>query len=435
MDYKKKSILFFLIALIISSCYDDKGNYEYHDLNKVEVVDSMSYYNTVSADDIFKVNPVLSYSIEENDNFKYEWFVEGELVFTGKNLVLKIADLPAAPRYNCKFIITDIANECKYIQPFKLTVMSKYYEGYILLTEKNGEYDLSYVNKKIEEADEDGEEDRITFNAYDDAYSAENGSKIKGICYYLKQHWPNYSDNDGILIVNSLGNIDLSGSTFVKTCCTNDYFLDGQTPANFSPIAENYLTDYSYIVDKEGNLYSRKHVDNKMLQSGRYVAEPVYIEKGLKITEVIDTPEGNSDFFMMYDAKNRRYVFASTDGELLVTDTEIENFSNLHDLKKDLVHCNFYEGDDWHRSKFYSILKDENNYYIQDFRFHLNSWSDPISADYSEEYVFNYSNIINEDSKFLKLRFLDYLFISIGCPIEASACLFSKTVLSSAKLV
>ena len=65
----------FLGSLLLSSCYDDMGNYDYHEFNEVTINKKGfdTIYQVTSFVDTIRINPILDYKLSENKNLKFEW--------------------------------------------------------------------------------------------------------------------------------------------------------------------------------------------------------------------------------------------------------------------------------------------------------------------------------------------------------------------------
>src|ERR1051325_8853213 len=77
----QNTLLFFFctaVVVISYSCYKDKGNYEYSDVNKISVTDPQANPAIISIKqgDTLKLNPTISQSLESNEsNLSYQWSV------------------------------------------------------------------------------------------------------------------------------------------------------------------------------------------------------------------------------------------------------------------------------------------------------------------------------------------------------------------------
>ena len=70
---KKIDVLYGLfIALLLPACYDDLGNYDYHEINELEVDSIRSLYN-VDIDDSLCIYPMLKGTLySDTSRFTYQ---------------------------------------------------------------------------------------------------------------------------------------------------------------------------------------------------------------------------------------------------------------------------------------------------------------------------------------------------------------------------
>ena len=73
-----KNVIGLSILLTLSlclGCYDDKGNYDYHDFNEVTIGNRGfdTAYLLTSYVDTLRISPELEFKLEENKHLTYEW--------------------------------------------------------------------------------------------------------------------------------------------------------------------------------------------------------------------------------------------------------------------------------------------------------------------------------------------------------------------------
>lgn len=70
-----KQFIYIWIVVLFSACYDDKGNYDYRDINEVDVVLPAEYSISLEKDTVLVIKPELSQTLQKNaDNLRYSWF-------------------------------------------------------------------------------------------------------------------------------------------------------------------------------------------------------------------------------------------------------------------------------------------------------------------------------------------------------------------------
>ena len=130
-------LLWILVTLSVISCYDDKGNYDYSDLNRISIG---LWDNTpsVAMGDTFRLEPQLQFAIDSvNVNLEYELTFDDKAIGTERNLNW-IVDTTG--RANMVFRIKELDNEMVYMSSEILIINSVYTSGlydFMILSEKD----------------------------------------------------------------------------------------------------------------------------------------------------------------------------------------------------------------------------------------------------------------------------------------------------------
>ena len=144
---KNKIFLFICcVTFLCSSCYEDKGNYDYKNLSKIEVEKFLKEDGTsinvnssmsVTIGGMVSVRPVLTIVNERpNMNFNYTWTFKDQIIGTDETLSWKSDILGSGA---VLLDIEDIENGTHFITAFYLTVGEPYQaEGFLILSEKDG---------------------------------------------------------------------------------------------------------------------------------------------------------------------------------------------------------------------------------------------------------------------------------------------------------
>ena len=80
-----KQVFYILIVFLLTACYDDKGNYDYEEINTITVHLDDVYSYRLDGDTTVCIIPELSQSLQKNkDNLEFMWlhsvineFIEG----------------------------------------------------------------------------------------------------------------------------------------------------------------------------------------------------------------------------------------------------------------------------------------------------------------------------------------------------------------------
>jgi len=142
---KKLFYIICLLPVLLASCYDDEGNYDYHEINKIEGVtggvDSVIYIRQF---DTLRCTPEFTGTQYSNpEAYSYEWEIETKIVSTDFHLVYPV--IQSSGDKNCRLIITDKEQGNQYIFPFHLIVSGERSGDMILvLSSVQGKAEMSY---------------------------------------------------------------------------------------------------------------------------------------------------------------------------------------------------------------------------------------------------------------------------------------------------
>ena len=159
-----RRLIYILIILSIASCYEDKGNYDYENINTLDVTMDEIYTVRVDRDTIIEITPRLSQSLADNESrLKYTWlhsdinhnFYSLALVFetdldtVGTEKTLRFHVNPEAEDLTYKhYFRVNVYDESTGIEyPVNTTIeLTKPYDGaWMVLHEKNGRAKLGSV--------------------------------------------------------------------------------------------------------------------------------------------------------------------------------------------------------------------------------------------------------------------------------------------------
>lgn len=66
-------------AFILNACYDDKGNYNYKDINEIEISFEDDAFYTKTFGEVLELNPILNFDLsQEGDRYTYLWKLNDE---------------------------------------------------------------------------------------------------------------------------------------------------------------------------------------------------------------------------------------------------------------------------------------------------------------------------------------------------------------------
>ena len=154
------SIVCWLMAALLTSCFDDKGNYDYQNINEVTIegIDRTKVYELFSYESTLTINPVVKSTVGDEKNYDYTWKIipknaeseEGDqekyVVSKEKNLVYPVTLDDGY--YIGFFEVKDLSNGVTWIEDFYLHVKSKGSEGWIIACKQDGKTRLDLITKE-----------------------------------------------------------------------------------------------------------------------------------------------------------------------------------------------------------------------------------------------------------------------------------------------
>ena len=119
-----KTLIYILVVLLLASCYEDKGNYDYKEINTVDVSLNEVYAVRLGKDTTVTIIPQLSQSLQENtENLKYAWLHStiNEMFYAEALSYNKDLDT-VGTEVNLRFHIDPNEKNLKYEHYFRLNV-------------------------------------------------------------------------------------------------------------------------------------------------------------------------------------------------------------------------------------------------------------------------------------------------------------------------
>lgn len=424
--------LLYIIALVagLSSCYTDKGNYDYLPANKITITGFNGtlvpevLFLSLQKDDSVRLKPDVIFEKEnETESLKYEWYSGGEVISEQDSLVYPVKELKEYRdgvnlKPHIKLVVTNTLSG-------DIDMLGCYVEvepprGWVVLTKKaSGEHQLSYfynswgVNNQTLELDAD-------VNVYERINPGMSlGTDVVKI-RTLYTAGPQSADN--ILVVKSQYpyTIAVNGETFAKDLNTVKLFAGGMTPDNYSPIDECATTSspYSaaYIVNHDGSVFGRNKNTATEHYSGVYTPEPYYVDaKGIKVTRIWPSADG---FFCawMYDDLNKRLLIGTSGvgsagspigvapfpSNATMYGAESLGFPKFYDLKGEILYIGETEPLD--RTGVMVYRSATGDYKLLRFTMYLSQTKNTFTVSYIRDHqVFPLNaSLINEKSQFLQ---------------------------------
>ncbi|MBQ8502366.1 MAG: hypothetical protein IJ494_08785 [Bacteroides sp.] len=207
---------------LLASCYEDKGNYDYHDINEVSVsgvpeIQEIDQYETLT------ITPALQGSLAGSDesNYEYEWKLNNKVISTEKDLVYEVTN--ATGSYTLRYSVINKDDLTKSFATTKLIVNSSTSsDGILVVSNQYGKADMSYLRLDKENA----EFWPMFYNKSHDEPLAHNArqlyqSYVDGCKTFIK-----YFGGKGLKLVCDEGLLNIDNTTLEKNgFIDEEYFL------------------------------------------------------------------------------------------------------------------------------------------------------------------------------------------------------------------
>lgn len=141
------------IVMALAGCYDDKGNYDYHDVNEV-TVNGIPEAVEIDQFETLSIKPDLEGSIGGKDLslYEYEWKIGNKVISTEKDLNYEVSNSQGS--YTLLYTVTDKETQVKTFFTTKLVVnYSTSADGILVVSTQDGLADLSYLRLDKQDAE------------------------------------------------------------------------------------------------------------------------------------------------------------------------------------------------------------------------------------------------------------------------------------------
>lgn len=350
--------------LCISSCYEDKGNYDYSSVNKITISGIEERY-VVGLDDELKINPIITSSIPgDEESYSYEWIaltvqIQGELrqkytLSRDKNFNQRL-NLPGSKTdipYKFYLQVTDTKTGIATLsETFSVDLINDISTGFVVLSDVNNKTRLDFVNNYKDTLDL-----RLDILSSNESSRYPDFGAPLSLACYSDYNAPvmNAQVSDGryaVSIQTSTGAYRLHPADFTYIPLYNlSYVIMGGEPDGF--VAQE-IVDGTFLRDNNNNqlFYYR----NALI----YWTSGIYINQTVDYKPVKVAPQiasFGSDGCVMYDVDKKSFFFQKSQQKYsgyypASTETKFKH----NETGKDLV---FLYGRKESPRKAYTVLKD-----------------------------------------------------------------------------
>jgi hypothetical protein len=238
-------LLIVTTAIVLGSCYKDKGNYNYTGINQVVLKTSRDTINVVLPDSL-KVDLTLQQTMPDAAGFSFEWVLfpasgtplTRRTLDTTQNLRAKITELPGS--YYLMVYAKDRKTKVEYQKRLYVSVLSSFSEGWLVVEENNGACDITMISPV----------DTVFRNIYS---SANNGQKLPAGTRRIPEI-RTYNGDQKVFVLSPNDMIQANYSDFVKLMNYPDFFW--QAPSVIKP-QEYFVNSYDEMMLNDGKIYCR----------------------------------------------------------------------------------------------------------------------------------------------------------------------------------
>ena len=344
---KKIFIYASILSFVLTSCYNDKGNYNYKEIGEIKV--------DINNGDPIEGAPGLPFSIEpkittelDESNFSYIWVIELDTVSYEKILTIEALQLvPRTALYPAKLEINDGSTDYSYQARFEISVSTA---GFIILSEaESGSSQISVIS------DNEVNGEKVFTNVFEKVNGRKLGGDPKGLVIG-SQTFP-----DGgflhILVGEGAHGAMVNAGSLGEYKSTNDAFLNGIYPSTGMPNGQiNFDNFYSNTIMLWGNqLYKGSDPDRSGVQT--YLQSPALPDNEFDYVNHC----GSFRIQYLYEKNEQSYYYESWGGvypvelpEFLNTGNEFINGSNYSTGAFDGIVIDIVKGSDGkiHEFKF-----------------------------------------------------------------------------------
>lgn len=139
----------FSLLVFFASCYKDKGNYSYREINQISVSSDSSTI-TIMQQDTLRINIALSQTLPNEAGLSYQWVfypsstpLTRRILDSTQNLKALISEAPGS--YYLDYFVSDKNTGVSFQKKFTVNVVSAFGEGWLVLEESNGATDLDLI--------------------------------------------------------------------------------------------------------------------------------------------------------------------------------------------------------------------------------------------------------------------------------------------------
>lgn len=323
---KKISILFLIASFLMAAgCYRDLGNYDYQDINRVEVTfENPGPFYLILGDEL-EVKAVYPDFVRNNpENYEFSWILDGETRPEWNTMDFKWTADKILDFVRLVIEVRDKTTDVVYMNYVNVNVNGVYTndDSWMMLSDVGGKSRISFLSvASLMDEDSEG------YPEGSEQYYYENYRFVPDVCgdelgtgpIALQEHWReaiNWSETviGNVCVFQESGAVDLEGVGFTREVDMKSSFVGGELPSAGTVLYPGTFMDYADVVaDQDGKLYSRLKLTPEAYHSEYFLPTPL---KANGEDEVLEDCTVCSGFYksnrfgyqVVYDGKNKRML-------------------------------------------------------------------------------------------------------------------------------
>ena len=310
MKYKYYLLALLTGILFLTGCYDDKGNYDYKEINDI-VIDTVGFkmtYTVLQYEEL-QIDPTVAFTrnpIPEG-NLSYEWYIyqpgktaTWKPVSTEKKLDIPVSHVPGD--YKAVIYVTDNSRGVTSNMEFDLIVSTDIHHGFVIVHGSNGETDFDYLATPNSIPDLD----RVKWlrNILE-----ANGRKLPGNPTTIRVAGRNYGNFNAMYVASDQDLFQIDDKTFQFLHDADELFIDKPAEVNVVGLGVNGDTRLFFMANGDMHeIMSDRPTWDYAIPAPIAISDAV--EGEVKVWKENVLPNGYSYLYPMvvYDVAGQRFL-------------------------------------------------------------------------------------------------------------------------------
>lgn len=345
-----KKICGLLLSLcLLAGCYDDKGNYTYKDINKLQIelrqgdriLQQGNQDIVIELGEEVDIQAVVTPSIDDNlDNYEIKWVIDGQTrpEWNTLHLVWE-SDFITKMDNSLRVEVKDLTTGVVYYGYSRIGINPEFISAnsILVLSEASGESRLGFV--KFTEFDNEtrpnplpgtGDSEFLAipteWTEYFDLFPARNGGKVLGHGpISIREHAVD-GGTRGYAVFQQSGAVDINTRTMEEDIIFSTMFEDEQYPAGVDYLTGGNIMNWvDALTDQQGRIFTRVKNSSGLFYSSWFGKDPIEYEGEvlsnctvwqapydvIKSSVIYDGDKGR--FMLMFDGESNNHSYNDDD--------------------------------------------------------------------------------------------------------------------------